>query len=72
MTYWRVDGEEVDFVVSRGPECWAIEVKSGRGGKVSGLRRFRRRYPEARALLVGGGGMPLSTFFETPPAELVR
>jgi len=49
-------------VVARGRDVWAIEVKSGRSGKASGLTRFRDRYPEARALLVGGQGIPLETF----------
>jgi hypothetical protein len=53
----------VDFVVARGRDIWAIEVKSGRSGKTSGLTRFRDRYPQARALLVGAQGIPLETFF---------
>ena len=45
VSYWRMDREEVDFVVARGNTLWAVEVKSGRGQKVSGLHRFRQRYP---------------------------
>jgi len=63
VTYWREGGHEVDFVVARGNDVWAIEVKSGRSGKTSGLTRFRTRYPEARVLLVGGQGIPLEEFF---------
>ena len=63
VTYWRQGNYEVDFVVSRGSDLWAIEVKSGRGGKTEGLARFRTHYPEARALLVGGAGIPLEEFF---------
>ena len=63
ITYWREGNHEVDFVVARGRDVWAIEVKSGRSGKASGLTRFRDRYPQARALLVGGQGIPLETFF---------
>ena len=63
VTYWREGNHEVDFVVARGKDVWAIEVKSGRSGKVSGLTRFRDRYHEARALLVGAQGIPLETFF---------
>lgn len=66
VSYWRMAGEEVDFVVQRGSLVWAIEVKSGRGRKASGLHRFRRQYPDSRPLLVGAEGMPLETFFETP------
>jgi hypothetical protein len=45
VTYWRDAIEEVDFVVSHGTQDWAVEVKSGRGEKVNGMRAFRRRYP---------------------------
>ena len=73
LTYWRDGGHEVDFVVARGSDVWAIEVKSGRSGKAAGLTRFRQRYPEARALLVGGPGIPLAEFFsQDPQAWLVN
>lgn len=63
ITYWRDGNNEVDFVVSRGRDVWAIEVKSGRTGKTAGLTRFCNRYPDARTLLVGGQGIPLVEFF---------
>lgn len=63
VTYWRERDHEVDFVVARGNDVWAIEVKSGRSGKASGLNRFRDRYPDAHALLIGGQGIPLADFF---------
>ena len=66
VTYWREGGHEVDFVVARGRNIWAIEVKSGRNGKAAGLTRFRTRYPEAKALLVGAQGIPLTEFFSKP------
>jgi hypothetical protein len=47
------------------PEWWGR-----RGQKVPGLRAFRRQYPECLALVVGGEGMPLPTFFATPPSAL--
>jgi hypothetical protein len=71
LTYWRERDQEVDFVVARGRDVWAIEVKSGRSGKGSGLARFRGRYPEARALMVGGQGIPLEEFFSGDPAAFL-
>jgi hypothetical protein len=62
VTYWRDRAHEVDFVVARGLDLWAIEVKSGGSGKTAGLARFQARYPEAKALLVGGPGIPLEDF----------
>jgi predicted AAA+ superfamily ATPase len=69
ITYWREGNHEVDYVVARGRDVWAIEVKSGRSGKTTGLTRFRDRYPKARALLVGGQGIPLEAFFSKDPVS---
>jgi uncharacterized protein len=68
ITYWREGNHEVDFVIARGRDIWAVEVKSGRSGKLAGMNRFRDRYPEARALLVGGQGIPLEEFFNRDAA----
>ena len=69
VTYWRDGAEEVDFVVSHGAQDWALEAKSGRGEKVSGMAAFRRRYPKAKAWLVAATGIPLDEFFARPAAE---
>ena len=69
VTCWRDGPEEVDYVISNGAQDWALEVKSGRGGKVSGLTAFRARYPKAQAWLVGSAGIKLEEFFVRPAAE---
>jgi predicted AAA+ superfamily ATPase len=66
VTYWREGDYEVDYVVSRSRDVWAIEVKSGSSGRAAGLARFRSRYPDARPLLVGAHGIPLEEFFSNP------
>lgn len=66
VTYWRDGKYEVDFVVERGKDIWAIEVKSGGTGDAKGLERFRAKYPEAKTLMVGGPGIPLEEFFSVP------
>ena len=63
ITYWREGDREVDFVVTRGAESWAIEVKSGRAGKLYGMDHFRRKYKDAKSLIVGTSGIPLEQFF---------
>ncbi len=68
ISYWRDGNHEVDFVVTRGVDIWAIEVKSGQRGSSSGLTRFRQRYPEAKVLLVGAQGIPLENFFSRDAA----
>lgn len=63
ITYWREGNKEVDYVVARGADTWAIEVKSGASGKINGLQRFRTLYPKVKPLIVGGQGIPLEEFF---------
>ena len=72
VTYWRDAGEEVDFIVSHGAQTWAVEVKSGRGNKTSGLEAFRKRYPKAEIWLVGDTGIPLADFLSRPAQEWFR
>jgi uncharacterized protein len=69
VTYWRDATLEVDFVVSHGTHDWGIEVKSGRGAKAGGMAAFRKRYPRAKAWLVGPTGIKLEEFFARPAAE---
>lgn len=67
LHYWRHNGAEVDFVLEQGPHLLAIEVKSGAlRGSHSGLDAFRERYPRARTLLVGEGGVPIAEFLSEP------
>ena len=51
--WWRQDNRKVDFVISRGDEIVAIEVKSGRIKGVGGLLVFKQKFPNARLLVVG-------------------
>lgn len=71
ITYWRKGKAEVDFVLNAGERVVALEVKSGRQGRVSGLAAFRKQYPEAAAFIIGGNGIPLEEFFRANPQELL-
>lgn len=70
ISYWRHRNNEVDFVISTGGNTWALEVKSGRPERQTGLAAFRKQHPTARALVVGTGGMTLEEFFCTDPVTL--
>lgn len=62
--YWNDRDVEVDFVVRRGEKLVAVEVKSGAGGKRSGLNLFAERYPGTRKILIGiDGDISLEDFF---------
>lgn len=71
VAYWRDGKYEVDYVVERGQDIWAIEVKSGASGDAKGLERFRTKYPEAKTLMIGGPGIPLEEFFSLPAGRWV-
>ncbi len=63
ILYWRDRDREVDFVVQRGAELTAIEVKSGRRHDgMPGMSAFERAHGPTRKLLVGGDGTPLDAF----------
>ena len=70
LGYWREAPYEVDFVLRREGQVLAIEVKSGRarGGR-AGLRVFQARFPGARTLLVGEGGVSVSEFLAESAAH---
>ena len=71
--YWRDGKYEVDYVIRRGPNVIAIEVKSGRKtGKLSGLAAFTRAYKPKRSLVVGGEGIPLAEFLLKPVVDWLR
>jgi predicted AAA+ superfamily ATPase len=66
VLYWRDRAKEVDYVVQRGPELTAIEVKSGRRrDALPGMAAFDSEHGPARKLLVGADGTPLDAFLGT-------
>lgn len=70
VTYWREGNKEVDFVLSTRDRSLAIEVKSGRKTRpASGLLAFQRQFPNAQALIVGTGGIPLDEFLNRPATD---
>ncbi|MDE5560934.1 MAG: ATP-binding protein [Bacteroidaceae bacterium] len=60
--YWREKTDEVDFILTSGNRCAAIEVKSGRRGMNSGLPKFAVLFHPERALVVGTQGIGLEDF----------
>jgi predicted AAA+ superfamily ATPase len=62
LHFWRNPPHEVDFVIARGPHLLGIEVKSGRPRRRSGLDAFADRFPNAKTVVVGPGGIPPNEF----------
>ena len=67
LHYWRDGSHEVDFVLQRGAQIVAIEVKSGvKRMALGGMDEFERCFSPRRLLLVGEGGIPLNEFLTAP------
>lgn len=51
--YWRDRQDEVDYILKRGPELVAIEVKSGKeAGLPEGLKTFSHRNKQAKLVMI--------------------
>jgi predicted AAA+ superfamily ATPase len=67
VAYWRERNHEVDFVLQRGAECVAIEVKSGRRREsLLGMTAFAKEFSPKKSLLVGAQGIALDEFLSHP------
>lgn len=63
LHYWREENLEVDFVLRRGHQMTAIEVKTEAGVHWHrGLARFCELHPECKRLIVGSDDLPLGEF----------
>ncbi len=73
LSWWRERDQEVDYVLQRGRQLVAIEVKSGaRPRALPGLSAFCTAYPRARPLVVGTGGVPIERFLATAVSGWLR
>jgi predicted AAA+ superfamily ATPase len=64
LHYWAASNRELDFVLTKGDDVLAIEVKSNfQKSSLPGITAFSKAFPRFRKLLVGGQGMDLETFF---------
>ena len=73
LYYWRDNSYEVDYVLQRGRRVIAVEVKSGKKMKLSGMERFIERFSPVKSMVVGEGdvqpgedGVPLNEFLTVP------
>jgi hypothetical protein len=71
--YWRDRGAEVDFVLSRGRDIAALEVRTARKREsLPGMQAFDREFSPKRKILVGGDGIPLEELFSRPAEHWLR
>jgi hypothetical protein len=60
--WWRERSQEVDFVIKKGSQLTAIEVKSGRVKNAGTGLSFKKAYPEAFVLTIGSINYSLEDF----------
>ena len=69
--YWRdKTGREVDYVLEKNGQLLAIEVKSNTDDSNSGLGEFRKQFKNAKAFIVGEGGLKAEEFLQMKPEML--
>lgn len=72
VQYWRDCSREVDFVLARGRNITAIEVKSGRRPTaLPGMEAFAKALPVKRQILVGVQGIALEQFLSEPVSHWI-
>lgn len=70
LNYWNESSKEVDYILERGGQLIAIEVKTGSDGFNQGLAVFDSMYHPAAMYTVGTSGIPLEEFLLSDPSEL--
>jgi len=70
LHYWRDGDCEVDFVIEYGEKIVGLEVKSGISTTNRGVEKFLKKYPSAKAIFVGTGGISIEEFLKINPVEL--
>ncbi|AFL84363.1 putative ATPase (AAA+ superfamily) [Belliella baltica DSM 15883] len=70
--YWRQGNDEVDYVIEYKKKVIALEVKSAKTGKLSGLNAFDKKFKPQKSLLIGSGGIPWQEFLEMDVVSLFK
>jgi len=70
LYYWRHRNEEVDFVIEKGSQIIALEVKTGSEALTTGMTAFKKQFNPKKILLIGKSGIPWEEFLTINPAEL--
>lgn len=71
LFYWREINDEVDFVIQKGENIVAIEVKSAGKRSNRGMSVFKKKFPDSTLILVGDSGIPWQVFLVMNPADML-
>lgn len=70
--YWNQGNYEVDYVIEKGNNIIALEVKSGKDNTNAGLSLFDEEFHPRGLYTVGTDGIPFEQFLSMNPADLFR
>jgi hypothetical protein len=70
LWYWRDGNKEIDFILKKGKQLIAIEVKAGNRLSSSGLTAFENLYGPCTKILIGTEGLIWKDFIKMNPALL--
>ncbi|MBK6965034.1 MAG: ATP-binding protein [Bacteroidales bacterium] len=70
LYYWNENNYEVDFVLESAGRLIAIEVKTGKDSKNSGLSKFESMFQPQASFIIGTDGIPIEEFLATDPYSL--
>ena len=71
VLYWRDRNREVDFVIQRGVDLVALEVKSGRKKTaLPGITDFKKQFHSVKTLLVGAQGISVRELLQMSCGDL--
>jgi len=72
LLYWRENNLEVDFVLKKGQNLTAIEVKSrAKKDAFLGIKEFEKKFHPQRSLVVGPNGLQLEEFLKCSINDLI-
>jgi len=69
--YWNDSNAEIDYVIEKGGNLIAIEVKSGQKSINKGLALFEKEFHPQKVFLVGTDGIPVEDFLSLNPIALL-
>jgi predicted AAA+ superfamily ATPase len=68
--YWNQGSYEVDYIIEKGSDIVALEVKSGKDSTNTGLSLFNEAFHPRGVYLIGTDGIPFEQFLSMNPADL--
>jgi len=70
VLYWRQNNDEVDFVLKNDQKVLAIEIKSGRVGKLTGMNSFLKQFSPDKVILIAPETISWQELLSIDPIQL--